>query len=372
MQASLPANTHKKLIVFCDGTWNKADQRTADGRPCPTNVSRLFEATCPTDCNGNPQITHYVQGVGTHPYDRLRGGGFGYGISDNIRNAYQFICSNYRPEDEIFLFGFSRGAYTARSIAGLIHNMGILKRTDFHLVDEAFRRYRDRSSAWHPDGPQTKKFREEHTWGHEKIRFIGVWDTVGALGAPFGMITGFIVSCLFKCGFHDVKLSSSIRNGYHALAIDERRWPFRPTLWQLSSRHDKNDFEQRWFPGVHADVGGGYPDTGIADLSLKWMAQKAKEHGMGLVLTNIAYRGFAPNVLAKPENSQTILYRLMTIMSVKLPSLVGIVFPRQNRPYIPHIRMNGDYVRPIPDKADIGPEAKAKMAGDPSYRPPNL
>lgn len=372
MSASLQDKPHKKLIVFCDGTWNKADQKTADGRPCPTNVSKLFEATCPCDCNGSPQITYYLQGVGTRMSERLRGGGFGYGISDNIKSAYQFICSNYRPGDEIFLFGFSRGAYTARSIAGLIHNMGILKRTDFHLVDEAYRHYKDRKPEWHPKSPEALKFREQHTWGNEEIKFIGVWDTVGALGAPYGIFIRAILNLLFRCGFHDVKLSSTIKSGFHALAIDEKRWPFRPTLWELSSQHDKNNFEERWFPGVHADVGGGYPDTGISDLSLRWMAQKAKAHGMGVALTNIAYRSFAPDILATPNNSQTILYRLATILFVKLPSYLGLVLPSENSPHVGHVQNNGDYIRPIANPVDIGNEAIDKKVRDRCYSPLNV
>ncbi|MBI3798630.1 MAG: DUF2235 domain-containing protein, partial [Deltaproteobacteria bacterium] len=118
----------KKLVVFFDGTWNSADQHTKNGQPCPTSIAKLFEATLPDDGQSNPQIVHYVQGVGTRRLERFSGGGFGYGISDNIKEGYRFLVSNYRQGDEIYLFGFSRGAYTARSLAGLIRNLGILKR----------------------------------------------------------------------------------------------------------------------------------------------------------------------------------------------------------------------------------------------------
>jgi uncharacterized protein (DUF2235 family) len=104
----------KRIIVFCDGTWNSADRHTKDGRPCPTNVLRLFEATCHGGKDGTPQVAHYVGGVRTHKWDKLIGGAFGWGISANIKDAYSFIVSNYEVGDEIFLFGFSRGAFTAR------------------------------------------------------------------------------------------------------------------------------------------------------------------------------------------------------------------------------------------------------------------
>jgi uncharacterized protein (DUF2235 family) len=219
---------------------------------------------------------YYVAGIGTRKGEKFRGGTFGYGISDNIMNACSYIVSNYERGDEIFLFGFSRGAFTARSIAGLIRNFGILKRPHLPLVFEAYSHYRDGSSEWHPNGSQTKAFREKYCHGEEtKIKFIGVWDTVGALGAPFGSVLGWIVDKLFKCSFHDTKMSAYVLNAYHALAIDERKWPFRPTFWQLQAEHeDRNKesmlkfgflcYEQKWFPGVHEDVGGGHEQTSWA------------------------------------------------------------------------------------------------------------
>ena len=137
----------KTLVVFCDGTWNRPDEMS-NGRPCPTNVLRLFEATLPEGTDGRPQIIHYVEGVGTRKDERLLGGVFGAGISENIKNAYAFIVSNYQPGDRIFLFGFSRGAYTARSIAGLIRNMGILTRHNLHRINEAYKFYKDTTPKW--------------------------------------------------------------------------------------------------------------------------------------------------------------------------------------------------------------------------------
>jgi uncharacterized protein (DUF2235 family) len=138
----------KKLAIFCDGTWNEP---TKHG----TNVLRMLQATEPKDANGDhPQLVHYIAGVGTRKGERFRGGAFGLGISDNIIDAYSFIVSNYENGDEIFLFGFSRGAYTARSIAGLIHNLGVLKRHNLPLIAEAYKHYKDKTDDWKPSGTE--------------------------------------------------------------------------------------------------------------------------------------------------------------------------------------------------------------------------
>ena len=189
----------KKLAVYFDGTWNTADQQTKDGLSCPTNVSKLFAATLPDDTQNNHQIVHYVRGIGTRRSERIRGGGFGYGISNNIKEGYRFLVSNYEKGDEIYIFGFSRGAYAARSLAGLIRNVGILRREKLHLVNKAYKGYKDKSSDWHPNGKKAVSFRQAHTWHDEMIKFLGVFDTVGALGAPCGIILTWIVKKLFKC-----------------------------------------------------------------------------------------------------------------------------------------------------------------------------
>lgn len=395
-------NKSKKLVIFCDGTWNRVDQKTLDGRPCPTNVLKLFEATMPYDQHGNPQIVHYIEGVGTRRTERLRGGGFGYGISDNIKNAYCFIVSNYTPGDEIFLFGFSRGAFTVRSIAGMIRNVGILKRDKRHLVNEAFRRYVARSKKWHPDSEYSINFRENNTHQNETIRFLGVWDTVGALGAPFGIVLGWIVGKLFNCRFHDVKLSSIIESAYHALSIDERRWPFRPTLWKLNNKHFQRNaqnaadgrspaYEEKWFPGVHSNVGGGYPSAGLSDCALEWMVDRAGNYGLNVDMNLISDPKYQPNAKEQIEKSQTIVCRLATALFVKLPSLISskLVYPKDRRSHVGYIRLNGDYVRPIDNpgniksavtqypqamnyQGDISRHAIEKLATDQSYHPCNV
>jgi hypothetical protein len=344
----------KKLVVFFDGTWNSADQHTRDGKACPTNITKLFEATLPQDEDSVPQIVHYVQGIGTRKIERIRGGGFGYGISDNIKEGYRFLVSNYDPGDEIYIFGFSRGAFTARSLAGLIRNTGILRRDKVSLINEAYQIYKDRSADCHPNAQSSIDFRKENTHGGETIRLLGVFDTVGALGAPFGIVLNWVVGKLFQITFHDTQLSSIVESAYHALALDERRLPFMPTLMSPNDQHNASNFEQKWFPGVHSDIGGGYANSGLSDLSLNWMADKAEKQGLHLDLNKIVNPPFKPLVAAQLNVSQTFGYRLITVLTVKLPGKIGLV-PKKYAEAVPDIQWNGDYIRPVSDVGEVNP-----------------
>jgi len=309
----------KKLILFCDGTWNQLSDT-------PTNVAKLFAATQQDAEDGTPQIVHYIAGVGTRSWiERWIGGTFGWGISQNIKEGYRFLCGNYEPGDDIYLFGFSRGAFCVRSLSGLIYNVGLLKRAHICHIDEAYAGYKNKAPAWHPNpekGSAAKAFRERYAHGGESIRFLGVWDTVGALGAPYGLVMGWIMDRLFGCRFHDTKLSRIIVSASHALARDEHRWPFRPTLWILDERLAADRFHVMWFPGVHSDVGGGYTEPGLSDQALHWMAQEAAAQGLKI----------GPVVQAGeqvPHDSQRWYYRVMTCLWVKLPAAILIDVPAQ-------------------------------------------
>jgi len=369
----------KKLIVFCDGTWNSADQKTKDDRPCPTNVLRMLQATQERSQGGDPQIVHYIAGVGTKFSERVWGGGFGFGISENIRNAYSFIVSNYDDGDEIFLLGFSRGAFTARSIAGFIRNMGILRRDRLNLVGEAYDHYRDTGDKWHPDSKESAAFRaaNAHPDATTNIAFLGVWDTVGALGAPFGVVMSRLTDTLFHTRFHDVRLSSIILSAYHALAIDERRWPFRPTLWELNDAHKQriadacargeiSPYEERWFPGVHSNVGGGYPESGLADCALAWMIDRAGHHGLNFDTSDISLPTYKMDCTVDLEDSQTWYYRLLTFLFVYLqrPWLRNKGDPK-DRVLLDFVRPNGDFLRPVRNQGELLAALKAfpELAG---------
>lgn len=264
----------KRLVMCCDGTWNTPDE-VKDGLPCPTNVVKLALAVAGRSDDGVEQRIFYHPGVGTKRSERVRGGAFGYGLSRNVRETYRFLVENYEPGDELFFFGFSRGAFTARSTAGLVRNSGILKPQHVDRLDQAYALYRSRTA--HPRGVAATLFRRSWSW-ESRIRFIGVWDTVGALGIPLRGPVARLVNR--RWAFHDTQLSSHVDNAFQALAIDEQRQPFVATLWQPSAAVDQR-VEQVWFAGVHSDVGGGYADASLADVPLLWMADRARSCGLG-------------------------------------------------------------------------------------------
>lgn len=257
----------RRLVVLYDGTWNTTEDRT--------NVVQLSELIAGHSGDGAEQIIFYDKGVGTHAFDRLGGGIFGRGLSENIRDGYGWLAANFQPGDELFLFGFSRGAYTARSLAGLIRKCGILRAADQNHIQQAYDLYRDKNLA--PDKPEATAFRSSFAFELEtRIKFIGVWDTVGSLGVP---VTGVPFSRDFY-EWHDTELSRIVDYAYHALAIDEHRKDFAPTVW-TAHKPENIDVEQRWFVGSHSNVGGGYRNDPLPNLALAWLQNKARHCGLG-------------------------------------------------------------------------------------------
>ena len=282
LQPELVRQTHKRIVICADGTWNSA-RDTAIGDSATTNVWLMFQLVKPFAADHTPQLAYYHPGVGTGGFiDRVVGGAFGVGLGLNIRQCYRFLVDHYHPGDFVYLFGFSRGAYTVRSLAGLVRNCGVIdpEKLDAGVdidaaIHDAFGLYRKRGDATAPRAEMSVDFRTRHSHPDFRITCIGVWDTVGSLGIPVGLL-GHLTSHLV--GFHDVTLSSWVDRAYHAVAIDERRRPFVPTLWlqQPDAREQGQRMEQRWFTGVHSDVGGGYPwpDRGLATLALRWMVER--------------------------------------------------------------------------------------------------
>ena len=295
----------KRIVICCDGTWSTPDQDEA-GVPNPTNVSKLALAIRETDSAGTQQRVLYQTGVGTGLWDRLPGGAFGSGISAKIKEAYRFLISNFDPGDELFLFGFSRGAYTARSVAGFVRNSGILRREYAAKIEDAFALYRRRGPESHPRGTESSLFRR--SFSHEApIEMIGVWNTVGALGIP-----GVRRFLYWWQQFHDVELSTRVAHAYHAVAIDERRRTFAPTLWNRQpDAPPEQVLEQVWFAGVHSDVGGGYPEPGLADVAFAWIILKAEACGLALDLARLGRIPFSPDPFAPMHDSRSAFYRVL-------------------------------------------------------------
>lgn len=291
----------KRLVICADGTWNRPEEDLQ--KDVPTNVLRLARAVKPVASDGCPQHVFYDWGVGSY-HDAVIGGVTGRGLHKNIMDGYRYIVQNYTPGTELYLFGFSRGAYTIRSLCGLINNCGILRRPDARLIEQAFSHYKKTAADHAPSGAASVAFREKHSHDSRDVRFVGAWDTVGALGVPFSLMGLFDR----KDEFYDTKLGNNVRIARHALAIDERREDFEPTLWLP---RDGLDLQQVWFSGVHADIGGGYPADNrgfmASDYPLQWMMEEAGK--AGLELEDHLQQSIRLDPLAKIHNSRRHIFR---------------------------------------------------------------
>jgi uncharacterized protein (DUF2235 family) len=267
----------KRLVVCCDGTWNKPDNENV------TNVEKIARTvqSDPSATGDVYQLVYYISGVGAGSYeaDRLLGGAFGFGLFHNVIACYRFLAQNYEPGDEIFIIGFSRGAYTARSVAGMLASVGLLTKRALveERLPEAVHLYQGTRMPEGAFGESVDEFKHDHCHA-AKVTFLGVFDTVGALGVP-----GFERD---TPKFHSVQLSDQVLCARQALAIDETRLKFAPTLWEAPEEPADAPtadprVKQVWFEGAHSDVGGGYAQTGLSDTSLLWMTREA--HAAGLV-----------------------------------------------------------------------------------------
>ncbi|KAK3356622.1 peptidoglycan binding domain-containing protein [Lasiosphaeria hispida] len=321
-----PAQLNKRIILCCDGTWmSSIGEKGADPPSNVTRIARVLRRNC---LDGKPQIIFYDSGVGSSSstVDKILGGAFGMGLDENIREAYNFICTNYIDGDEIILVGFSRGAFTARSVADMIGSIGLLTAdgldqfyaifNDYENIGDTKRslskylcnlepyedQHDDSKAAW------IKKRKEDYvTWlkctdgkplytrdhyvGHAqpgqnkepakhdiKIKAIAVFDTVGTLGIPPAPILG-IRGSADQWKFTNTQISSKVENAFQALALDEPRFAFRPALWEQPDKKRAN-LKQVWFPGNHGGIGGGWYDQQIADITLAWMCDQLSSVGV--------------------------------------------------------------------------------------------
>lgn len=338
----------KRIVICCDGTWNTIDRDDL----VATNVGRIARAIAPVDGNGVTQVVYYSSGVGTHNFfDQISGGAFGVGISRNIRDAYRFIVHNYAEGDEVYFFGFSRGAFTVRSTTGFIRSMGILRKQHDHRVGEGWNIYRRREGG--PDNEDAEKLRVQCSLYPVRIKFVGVWDTVGSLGMPG--IMNFIGRRRFA--FHDVALSRGVDYAYHAIAIDEKRRYFRPTLWEQHPEPGEQVMEQVWFPGVHSDVGGGYKDKGLADCALDWMVAKARDTGLAFdekYMADIC----RPDPMAQLHESRNGPYKLLRALHRPIGAGIEAAIASYNPPGSTN------------EALDVS--AETRHDGDRTYRPQGL
>lgn len=258
----------KNIVVFSDGTGQEG------GKHYNTNVYKLFNMV---EDRTDKQVTFYDRGLGTG-VRRLGGKVSGAGISRNIKDCYRFIFEEWNASDRLYLFGFSRGATTVRSLSSFIHLFGILPKSRPELIDKAYDIYRidDRDRR---DREASQFIRRHHNmWC--RIRFLGVWDTVAALGVPIKAIDVVLGKLpFFRHRFQDLRLSKSVEHARQALAIDDERKIFHPVIWGTELQ-DYQTLQQVWFCGMHTDVGGGYEQQALSDIPLIWMRDEAVRHGL--------------------------------------------------------------------------------------------
>jgi uncharacterized protein (DUF2235 family) len=394
----------KRLVLCFDGTWNTEKSNT--------NVSRLFRKIAGSSNECSEQRQFYDEGVGTSWGERIRGGMLGMGLDRNIRQGFAWLAAQFREArptpggdagfmsgPDIYLLGFSRGAFTARSLGGLINYLGLpnlglevsqeagTAGEESSLVLEAWNLYAARPTK----GDREDKSKEKEVAAHDlavkefrsrhyfpvQIHFLGVWDTVGALGIPRFLDYKWIPRPSNKFLFHNTRLGDCVRFAYHAMAIDEQREPYCVTLWTDLDESRTEDVEQRWFPGAHADVGGGYEDCLLPDPPLAWIAKKAAERGLHFVNdrgeVDIA-TGKVPPTIAKPpaafdldgqeylspvhDSYSEFAYGAYKLLR-SLPGAGGRAYRR--------MLVLEDGVRQTVDAT-----AYRKMDVDTGYRPPNL
>ncbi len=314
----------RNIVICCDGTGNQYGENN-------TNVVKLFQFI-QKDHPG--QIAYYDPGVGTFGANaavtrvakfvtRLMGLAFGYGITRNIEDAYKFLMDNYEAGDRVYLFGFSRGAYTVRALAGMLHKCGLLDKGLKNLIPYASRMYRK--------GKRDVAKGFKATYSREcKPHMVGVWDTVKSVGL------------VIPRKFPSARLNEDVKFGYHAVSIDEKRSKFRPNLWD-ENRANGQRIEQVWFAGVHSDVGGYYEKDGLSDIALKWMLGKARD--CGLLIDDGRYNGLAVN---------------------------GEYRDKLHNSLLPIWWVAGWRKRVIPENSLVHRSVFQRIAADVTYRPKNL
>lgn len=287
--------TNKNIVICFDGTGNEIEEN-------PSNVLKLYRFL-----NKDTQSTFYDPGVGTISTAQHKviqwmteqaSSAFGHGLQKNLIEGYLFIMDHYQPGDKIYLFGFSRGAYTARSLAGFIYRLGLLRPQHKNLIAHILDLYNQKS--FELIATAKKDFaRDCQTY------FIGVWDTVGSLGK---------ISSKYK--FYDPCLNPDTQYGYHAVSIDEKRKKFPVSLWSEENISDNQTITQMWFAGVHSDIGGGYVDTGLSAISLEWMIDKAADAGLQFTVNTGEIQ---PNPLGKIHQSREGFWKLWEEVDRKIP-----------------------------------------------------
>jgi len=369
-----PPRASRRLVLCLDGTWNStySESKRRDGSTVlkPTNVLKLCRAVLPQSAKGE-QIAYYEIGVGSlarypgtsnrllYVTDKALGGAFGAGFEANIEAALNFLVLNYQPGDQVFIFGFSRGAATARGLTRFLDWAGGLpSKRDAYYLPVLFRQFVLTRGKPFADirkvanGAQLELLKVE-------VEFLGVWDTVMALGSRFRS-TGASTSPVSHSFYMSDRPARCVKHARQALAVDEQRFDFRPEIW-LGTAPDAPDqtLEQRWFPGVHSNIGGGADPDGLANLTFQWMLKELdKELAVDEEYTG-HFRGFPA---AQIHDSYSVLYRLLD----RLRGRYNRGKRQIGQPATAHLSLDPSVIQRI----EIDPQ-KRKDFGK-RYRPPNV
>ncbi|WP_024577401.1 MULTISPECIES: DUF2235 domain-containing protein [unclassified Afipia] len=403
----------KNIVVCCDGTGNEISENIS-------NVLKLYRVLRKTGKTEPHQVVFYDPGVGTlarpDPFTKLKqdavtilGLALGYGLDDNVLKAYEFLISHYEEGDEIYLFGFSRGAYTVRVLAGLIHKLGLLAPQQKNLADAALTAYKQASSVnvqslLNGDTPNSgentddsaPKARDDQAAQFARIvsarwptvKFLGVWDTVASVIVPRS--DRFYTFSLQEL-LH-TRNNPSVEVFRQAIAIDERRRMFRLHSWdeQQTFMHNRfsktnnsqpQDFQQVWFAGVHADIGGGYPEkeSGLSKFALIWMIEEAVKYGLavdqrtvrqlawGVQRKGSPFSYVSPDIMTDPHDSMSIIWRLLEW----IPKADRYKEWEKRRSFYSRYIPNGE-PRPIPVDAFVHESVVQRIQAVPAYRPVNI
>jgi uncharacterized protein (DUF2235 family) len=397
----------RNIVICCDGTGNEVESRLS-------NVLKLFRVLEKSE----QQLVYYSPGVGTvadyGPWQRVKlrvreflGLAAGYGLDDNVLDAYRYLCTQFEEGDSIWLFGFSRGAYSVRVLAAFVYVIGLLKPPQLNLADYAFTAYKKASRDSHrgkrvPDEdalraaasdaeiarglPAAWEFRRVAGGRPVTIRFIGVWDTVASVIVPR---SDRLFLDMERLRF--TRTNPGVEIFRQAIAVDERRRMFRlhtwaePQTFKSNPFNEKNwkaqDIKQVWFAGVHADIGGGYPESesGLSKYPLLWMINQAKAAGLKTSTAMVNYL-----VLGKPRKDSSRVYSKADPRAKLHKSLTGLwwlleVIPKRTkwREWLRRPSLLGFYLplaepRPIPEDALIHGSAFERIAALAEYRPVNL
>jgi uncharacterized protein (DUF2235 family) len=274
----------KRIVICYDGTWNALTNPAE-----VTNVVRVAQAIKSVASDGITQMVYYNAGVGNGgPIDRLLGGVFGAGLRDSVKRGLAFLALNWDPEepgnpaaDEIYIFGFSRGAYSARALAGVIGAIeGIPRQSSFDQLETVWNYYRgSKEERERRRGEMNELIYPMPAQKKPTVKCVAVWDTVGRYGIPAGLGLGGLArhTTAWTRGFRDNMIGDHIEFGLHAMAIDEWRRSFSATAWVADKEVERPGVEQVWFAGAHSNIGGGFRRAGLSDLALIWMIARLGE-----------------------------------------------------------------------------------------------